>query len=73
MTSITINVDDDLMSSLKKRADKKFFSVSELCSDIVRRSMISYKNRSEVKDVKVDDKIVNIFSRSRRGRKKKKK
>ena len=73
MTSITINIDDDMMSLLKKRADAKYFSVSEMCSDIVRRSMVSYKNRNTTKDVKVDDKIVNIFSRSRRGRPKKKK
>jgi len=68
--NITIRLDDDLMPSLKKRADKKYLSVSELCADIVRRSMVSYKTSTST-EMKVDDKLINIFSRSRRGRKKK--
>jgi len=34
MTDITIKIDDDLMPSVKKRADKKFFTVSEINSFI---------------------------------------
>ena len=68
MTTISMQIDDDLSSSMKKRADKHFQTVSELCSDIVRRSMITYNKKTVPK---TNDKLVQIFSRERRGRKKK--
>ena len=70
MPVIKINVDDEVLKKLKTRADKNFLSVAELVEDIVRRSCVNYKS-STSKRVQVDDKLVDIFSREKRGRKKK--
>lgn len=71
MSSISINLEKDLFSVLKKRAKKNYLSIQELVEDIIRRSMLSYAKRSPT-GLKVDDKLIAIFSRERRGRKKKK-
>ena len=71
MPSISINIEKDLFSVVKKRAKKNYLSIQELIEDIIRRSMLSYAKRSK-NGPKVDDKLVGIFSRERRGRKKKK-
>jgi hypothetical protein len=70
---LTINLDDDEVKILKKRADKNFFSLKEQVEDIIRRSCITYKKSQKYQIIKVDDRLVGIFSRYRRGRKKKKK
>jgi len=72
MKSITIRLGDELYEEIKKRAKKNYLSVPELIEDIVRRSMISYKGGIR-RPIKIDDKLVAIFSRERRGRKKRKK
>ena len=72
MKSITIRFRDDLITEIKKRAKKNYVSQQELLEDIVRRSMLSYKGGIR-RILKIDDKLVAIFSRDRRGRKKKKK
>ncbi len=69
---LTISLDDEEVKILKKRAKKNFLTVKEQVEDIVRRSCLSYKKTSSYKSVKVDDKLVGIFSRERRGRKRKK-
>ena len=70
---LTINLDDDEVKILKKRADKNFFSLKEQVEDIIRRSCITYKKSQKYHIIKVDDRLVGIFSRYRRGRKKKNK
>ena len=72
MPRITIDITDDEKSVLKKRADKNYFSLKEQIEDIIRRSCISTKKSSGYKKIKVDDKLISIFSRERRGRKRKK-
>ena len=67
---LTINLDDEEVKILKKRAKKNILTVKEQVEDIVRRSCLSYKKTSGYKSIKVDDKLVGIFSRERRGRKK---
>ena len=69
---ITINLDDDEVKILKKRAKKNLFSLKEQVEDIIRRSCVTYKGGVS-KKIKIDDKLVAIFSRERRGRKKKSK
>jgi hypothetical protein len=70
MKSITIRFRDDLMTEIKKRAKKSYVTPQELLEDIVRRSMLSYKGGIR-RILKIDDKLVAIFSRDKRGRKKK--
>jgi hypothetical protein len=72
MKKITISLDDDELKILKKRAKKNLLSLKEQIEDIVRRSCIRSKQSKGYKSIKIDDKLVGIFSRDRRGRRKKK-
>ena len=73
MPRITIDITDDEQKILKKRADKNYFSLKEQVEDIIRRSCISQKNKAGMKQIKIDDRLVSIFSRQRSGRPRKKK
>lgn len=69
--SILVKLDNELVGLLEKRAKKNFLTVDEMVEDIVRRSMISWKGGTK-RGFKVDDKLVGVFSREKRGRKRKK-
>lgn len=73
MPSVSIILSEKEMSLLKRRANKNLFSPREQAEDIIRRSLVSYgsKQGSSINLKNVDDKLVGIFSRERRGRKKK--
>jgi hypothetical protein len=72
MPSITINLDEDVKKILKKRAEKNLFSLREQIEDILRKSAARSKNKKKYHTVKVDDKLVAVFSRDGRGRPRKK-
>jgi hypothetical protein len=67
---ITIYIDSDLRKALEKRAAKEMLSLEELVIDIVRRSAVSYKGKSQTVD-NVDDKFLTFFSRKTTIKKKK--
>lgn len=69
--SVSLKIDSVLYNELEKRAKKEFLEVDELIEDIIRRSMLTYKKGALMGNEKVDDKLIGIFSRSKRGRKKK--
>jgi len=46
-------------------------SLKEQIEDIVRRSCVNYKSGKSYSKVKPDDRLISIFSREMRGRKKK--
>ena len=69
MPSITINLDDDIKKILDKRAKKNLFSLREQIEDILRQSAIRTKGLTSSDD-KIDDKLVEIFSRRKKSRKK---
>lgn len=72
MALITIEIDDEIMKILKKRAKKNLLNEKEMIEDIVRRSCVNYKKMGYTTiSGETDDKLVNIFSRSQRGRKRK--
>jgi hypothetical protein len=71
-STVNIRLDNDMLKLLKKRAKSEFLRVEELIEDIVRRSMVSYVGKPKT-GFKVDDKLVGMFSRERRGRPGKKK
>ena len=71
MPSLTIDLPEDVLKILKKRADKNLLSTKEQVEDIIRRSAVSYKSNSSISSVEPDDRLVSIFSRQRKGRKKK--
>jgi len=70
---LSISLDDDEVKILEKRAKKNLFSLKEQIEDIIRRSCVTYKGGKKYHTVKVDDRLVAVFSRDQRGRKKKKK
>jgi len=72
MPSITINIDEDVVKVLKKRANKNMFSLQEQIEDILRKSAVRTKSGTGYKALKVDDKLISVFSREKRGRKRKK-
>ena len=69
----TIDLTDEEIEVLEKRGKKNMFSLKEQIEDIVRRSCVNYKTTTRIRPIKVDDKLVTIFSRQKSGRKKKKK
>ena len=68
---LTISLNDKEVSLLNKRAKKNLLTLKEQVEDIIRRSCISTKTTNST-TFKTDDKLVEIFSRDKRGRKKKK-
>jgi len=72
MTKITISLDKAEVKILNKRAKKNLLSLQEQVEDIVRRSCI-HSSKGTYRPLKCDDQLVAVFSRDRRGRKKKKK
>ncbi|NCN98816.1 hypothetical protein COU62_03590 [Candidatus Pacearchaeota archaeon CG10_big_fil_rev_8_21_14_0_10_35_219] len=68
---ISIYVDEKMMRALKKRAKDNLLSVREMVEDIVRKSMVSYMKRWRRRRIKVDDILVQAFSRDGRGKKRK--
>ena len=66
---ITISLDEEEIKILKRRAKKNLLTLKEQVEDIVRRSCVSSRKRLGYKKVKVE-KIVGIFSREKRRRKK---
>lgn len=70
MPKVTIDIDEDVKKILMKRAKKNLLTLREQIEDILRRSCVRSSGSSKYNE-KLDDKLVGIFSRSRRGRKKK--
>ncbi|MDO8509495.1 MAG: hypothetical protein Q7S27_07505 [Nanoarchaeota archaeon] len=74
MNELTINLDEIVMNIVTRRAKRNLLTPKKLIEDIVRRSMLSYKDSGKsAPQSNIDDKLLNIFSRQRRGRKKIKK
>jgi len=72
MPKITIELDEDEINIIQKRAEKNLFSLKEQIEDILRKSAVRTKNNKNQQTIKIDDKLVAVFSRDNRGRKKKK-
>lgn len=66
MPTITISIDKKVKKILEKRAKKNLMTLREQTEDIIRRSAANYK--LGMSSVKVDDKLVEIFSRHRKHR-----
>ena len=70
MTKLTISLDDEEVEILEKRAKKNLLTLKEQVEDIIRLSCVR-SSHGKYKPIKCDDKLVAIFSRDKRGRKKK--
>ena len=70
---ITINIDENEKKILDKRAKKNLLSLREQVEDIIRRSCVrGTPSSSSYSKVDADDRLVHIFSRELKGRKRKK-
>jgi len=72
MPKIQISLDAEEKSILEKRAKKNLMTLQEQVEDIVRRSCVNYKKGATSSKIDADDRLVHIFSREARGRKRKK-
>ena len=71
MSKITIDVDEEVRKILSKRAKRNLLNLREQIEEILRSSAVRTKNKPCYRSIKVDDKLVAMFSREKRGRKKK--
>ena len=69
---ITISLDKEEVKILNKRSKKNFLTLKEQIEDIIRRSCVR-TSKGTYRPLKIDDRLVGIFSREMRGRKKKRK
>ena len=67
---IYIEITDEQEKILAKRAKKNLFTIKEQIEGIVRRSCINSPAKAS-KSTKIDDALVEIFSREKRGKWKK--
>lgn len=67
MPSITIDIDEDVQKVISKRAKKNMLTIREQVEDIVRQSAVRTKSGSTTTD-KLDDTLVGVFSRNKKGR-----
>lgn len=65
--SITIHLDSDIIKIIEKRAKKNMLTPTEQIEDIIRRSCINTKKKTETQD-NVDDLFLKLFSRKASGR-----
>ncbi len=70
MPTISVFIDDNEKKILERRAKKNLMTLREQVEDIIRRSSVNYKSGSQ-SAAKVDDRLVEIFSRHKKGRKRK--
>lgn len=61
-STITIEIDLKVKQALEKRAKKEMLELDQLISEILRRSVLSYKGNSSTTD-NLDDKFLSYFSR----------
>lgn len=72
-TQITILLDTKAKKILENRAKKELMEIDELISDILRRSVLSYKGNTALGSDKVDDPFLTYFSRKGKSKKHKNK
>ena len=71
MPTITISVSEEVKKVLIKRAKKNMLSLREQAEEIIRQSAVRTKSGNGVSGFKADDRLVEIFSRNKKGRKRK--
>jgi len=72
MATITISIDGEIFKVISRRAKKNLLSVKEQIEEIIRQSAIRTKAGVSAALIKTDDKLVEIFSRHKKGKRKRK-
>jgi hypothetical protein len=65
---LTIDLTEEEINILKKRGKKNYLKLKEQAEDIIRRSCINMKSNPASK-FKSDDKLIEVFSRECRKKK----
>jgi hypothetical protein len=63
---VAIYLDNDLLKMIEKRAKKNMLTLPEQIEDTLRRSCLNLKKKTLAQE-KIDDLLVSIFSRQKRG------
>ena len=63
---ICLFLGSDVINTLEKRAKKNMLNINEQIEDILRRSCLNIK-KGYPKAINCDDKLIEIFSRQKRG------
>jgi len=64
---VTIYLNNDLLALISKRAKRNMLTLPEQIEDILRRSCLLLKPKS-IKEEKLDDLLVGLFSRRKKKR-----
>lgn len=67
MPQITIDIDEEVHKIISKRAKKNLMTIREQVEDILRKSAVTTKNKANNAIDRVDDTLVSVFSREKRG------
>ena len=70
MPTISVSLDEKVKRIIEKRAKKNLFTLREQAEEILRQSAIRTKTGT-ISKLKADDRLVEIFSRNKKGKKKK--
>ena len=69
--AISIQLSDEEIKILTRKAEKNLLSLKEQIEDIIRLSVLRTKKKP-LSQQKIDDTLVSIFSREKKGRKRRK-
>ena len=64
--TITINIDEEVLKVISKRAKRNLLSTEEQVEDIIRRSAVTARGKILAPE-KIDDLLVSVFSRRKKG------
>ncbi len=71
MPTVTISIDAEVQKVIGKRAKKNMLTIKEQIEEIIRQSAVRTKLGIGTSSIKADDRLVEIFSRHKKGRKRK--
>ena len=73
MPTISVFLDEKVKKIIEKRAKKNLLTLREQAEEILRQSAVRTKSGANMGNVKVDDRLVEVFSRNKTGQKRKRK
>lgn len=71
MPTITISIDEEIQKVIGKRAKKNLLTIKEQVEEIIRQSAVRTKSGESASSIKADDRLVEVFSRHKKGRRRK--
>ena len=69
MPTVTISVDAEIQKIIGKRAKKNLLTIKEQIEEIIRQSAVRTKSGLGTSVSKIDDRLVDVFSRHKKGKK----